>query len=292
MTWALRSPELRDQQRARGYRICANHAIGVTLGVVSNEEVSPPEDPWLTIAEIAEELRCSPATIRSWISRGTLRAMRPGQRKLLVRRSELNRMLRRERADSAAPPPELSKGLQPSVRRRVPDSVSSVTWSPNDREAIDPEGWLGVAQWEWLAALQVSRMAPPDAWFVGRLAHIAEAAARKADALGHFDDDAEMRWESEPPGGVLTLSYELRPGGNRPGPADLWARFDAAVEELGRALEVGRAGVLRRALEQLSVRLHDIADSLGRYRGRNGEWRERSPDVGGGEADRPSGGVA
>ena len=35
----------------------------------------------------------SPATIRSWISKGTLRAMRAGQRKWLVRRSELDRML-------------------------------------------------------------------------------------------------------------------------------------------------------------------------------------------------------
>jgi len=47
-------------------------------------------------AEIAEELRMSPATMRSWISSGTLRAMRPGKRKLLVRRSELDRMLRGE----------------------------------------------------------------------------------------------------------------------------------------------------------------------------------------------------
>jgi excisionase family DNA binding protein len=58
-----------------------------------------PDDPWLTLAEIAEELRMSPATIRSWISKGTLRAMRPGQRKLLVRRSELDRMLRGEDMD-------------------------------------------------------------------------------------------------------------------------------------------------------------------------------------------------
>ena len=35
-------------------------------------------DPAQTLAEIAEELRMSPATIRSWISKGTLRAMPPG----------------------------------------------------------------------------------------------------------------------------------------------------------------------------------------------------------------------
>lgn len=35
----------------------------------------------------------SPATIRSWITKGTLRAMRAGRRKWLVRRLELDRML-------------------------------------------------------------------------------------------------------------------------------------------------------------------------------------------------------
>jgi excisionase family DNA binding protein len=50
-------------------------------------------DPWLTLAEIAAELRMHPATIRLWISRGHLNATRPGRRKLLVRRSELDRML-------------------------------------------------------------------------------------------------------------------------------------------------------------------------------------------------------
>jgi excisionase family DNA binding protein len=50
-------------------------------------------DPWPTLAEIASELRVNPATVRLWISRGKLSAMRAGQRKLLVRRSELDRML-------------------------------------------------------------------------------------------------------------------------------------------------------------------------------------------------------
>jgi excisionase family DNA binding protein len=50
-------------------------------------------DPWLTLTEIAGELRVNPATVRLWISRGQLDATRPDQRKLLVRRSELDRML-------------------------------------------------------------------------------------------------------------------------------------------------------------------------------------------------------
>ena len=238
-------------------------------------ESEPLDDPWLTVAEISEELRCSPATVRSWISRGALPATRPGQRKLLVRRSDLDRMLSHHAdPDSAAPPPAVPEVDRPSGRRQVRDSISSVTWTPEDRAAIDPEDWLGIAQSGWIGALDMSREAPPDAWFASRLTYIAESAARKADALTHFDDDEEIRWESEPAEQPLVLSYELRPGANRPGPAELWTRFDETVATLGDALEQARAGVLRKALEELSLALHNIAGELQRFRGRYGEWQE------------------
>lgn len=245
------------------------------------EDVEQPDDPWLTVSEIATELRCSPATIRSWIRKGTLPAMRPGQRKLLVRRSDLDRMLGRDPGPgSAAPPPSSPRGEGAGERGQIPDAISSVTWSDEDRQAIDPDDWLGVAQWEWLAALDASRMAPPDAWFVGRLTQIAEAAARKADALTRFADDTEVRWENEPAGAPLVLSYELRPGGNRPGSLASWARFDAAVDTLGQALEQARAGVVRSALEALSLALHDIVDELRRVQGRSGMWRGPAEIIG------------
>ena len=60
---------------------------------MTDRERDPAEDPWLTLAEIAQELRANPATVRLWVSRGKLKAKRAGQRKLLVQRSELNRML-------------------------------------------------------------------------------------------------------------------------------------------------------------------------------------------------------
>lgn len=238
-------------------------------------EPEQPDDPWLTVAEIATELRCSPATIRSWISRGTLQAMRPGQRKLLVRRSEVDRLLARNGA--AVRPSEPGEAGQPTSDRRAPDSTSSLTWTAEDRQAIDPEEWLAVAHSQWSGALHASGMAPPDAWFGDRLQDIAESAARKADALTHFDDDEEMRWSNEPGSGSLTLSYELRPEADRPGPTELWARFDEIVGELGDALQEARAGAIRGTLEELSVVLHDIADSLDQYRGRYGEWREPPP---------------
>lgn len=35
-------------------------------------------DPWLTVAEIAAQLRLNPATIRLWVSKGTLLRHAPG----------------------------------------------------------------------------------------------------------------------------------------------------------------------------------------------------------------------
>ena len=247
---------------------------------MADEDPDRPEDPWLTLAEIAEELRMSPATIRSWISKGTLRAMRAGQRKWLVRRSELDRMLRGEDFEDAPSPP--SDPPEPGRRRqrRFPDTISAPGARPGmsavDQE-IDRDEWLAVAEWEWLAALEASRMAPPDAWFAGRLQHIAEAAARKAAALGLFDPDEAMLWEREPAVEALVLSYELRPGGNRPGPAKLWAEFDRRVDRLAVAMSDGAAGAIRLALEDVSLALHDIADALERFRGRYGNWVEPPP---------------
>jgi excisionase family DNA binding protein len=60
------------------------------------------EDRWLTVAEIARELRVNPATVRLWVSKGTLPATRVGRRKLLIRRSELDGMLEEIRSQPPA----------------------------------------------------------------------------------------------------------------------------------------------------------------------------------------------
>jgi excisionase family DNA binding protein len=229
------------------------------------------DDPWLTLAEIADELRLSPATIRSWVAKGLLEATRAGRRKWLVRRSDLDRMLAREegihRQRAALDPGKLLPRREPVDTMSPPGSP---TWE-RDEKKVDPEDWLGIAQWEWRAAVEQSRMAPPNAWFAGRLRHIADAAARKAGALSLFDDDEPIRWDDESAADAPVLSYELRPGGARPGPSDLWARFDGQVEQLSEATKIGTAVAQRRALEDLSVILYNVADALdGRREPRQG----------------------
>ena len=36
---------------------------------VSDPDQREPDDPWLTVAEIAAELRLNPATVRVWVSK-------------------------------------------------------------------------------------------------------------------------------------------------------------------------------------------------------------------------------
>ena len=105
------------------------------------------DDPWLTPTEIAKEIRVNAATIRLWISKGLLPATRAGQRKLLVRRSEVMRLLA-ERSSAG--------GAQPYRRPRHPryagtaDPSASVRggWSTSSlfaREG-DPGELLAAAQ--------------------------------------------------------------------------------------------------------------------------------------------------
>jgi len=220
----------------------------------------PQDDPWLTLAEIAEELRMSPATIRSWISNGTLRATRAGRRKWLVRRSELDRMLAGEDL--------IGTEDQPSGPGwRFPNTIApphrSPHWSDEAREHVRRGSWLGVAETEWREALRASAMAPPDPGFVVRIKDIADAAARKAAALDNLgNDEPGAWWQRQSALRGSSLSYELRPGANRPGPAELWARFDQSVDELGRAMEEHSVPAEQSSLEAVSLVLHEIVDAL------------------------------
>jgi hypothetical protein len=104
----------------------------------------------------------------------------------------------------------------------------------------------------------------------GTASSLASAGCRKASSRAAAS--------ASPPGSrcpyrdeLLILSYELRPGGNRLGAADLWARFDGTVEALRGALKMAGAGSVRYGLEDLSVALHDVAEEPRRIRGRSGQ---------------------
>ncbi len=156
-------------------------------------------DPWLTVAEFAEAMRVRPVTVRSWIAKGLLKATRAGQRKWLIRQSELSRMLEADVPD--APPPEVYEEM-----------VALNSDARAERAAHDELA----AEYELHVALEQSRMAPPDARFPSRIRQIAMAAAWRAASIRERLSESEYVWAPVPNSAGMTLSYELRPGGIGP----------------------------------------------------------------------------
>jgi excisionase family DNA binding protein len=228
------------------------------------------DDPWLTVAEIADELRVNPATVRLWISKGTLPAKRAGQRKLLVRQSDLDRMLdgiRREQAPVGPRPPRSS---HPRYRDRPPVLQSMRQLSTADIhghrisrfEMDEIVEQLQRADAEWDAAQAASDNPPPDPGFRHRVRALAVAAERRARALGVAASVSGFSWQPQSDQRDLFISYELRPGANRPGPPKLWEEFDRAVERLGIAGEGWIMHAVALAYRDLAAIMHEIADLL------------------------------
>lgn len=238
----------------------------------------------MTVAEFAEAIRVRPVTVRSWITKGQLTATRAGQRKWLVRRSELARMLGQGGGQGAIPPPPPSPLIQPADPGDYPPEV----WdrlveaaAQHERQQLDQD--YAVAEYEWNIALDQSRMAPPDARFASRLRLIAQAAARRAAAIRECMDDPAFAWRPTPDSAGMTLSYELRPGGTRPGPRDAWARFDRVVTRLGAAMEGTSASAVAGTLSDLATAMIDIADAI-----EHRPLRVADPDTDGPSDDSPS----
>src|SRR5450755_921682 len=119
----------------------------------------------------------------------------------------------------------------------------------------DSEQAFGEAREAWRAALREHVLAPPDAGFSPRLAALAAAARRRAEACEAAYRDG---FEWPPAKGGAKPPYELQPGSGRRGPVDLWERFDEAVAELDRVSE-GRS---LRAVARAYAELGDVADQL------------------------------
>jgi excisionase family DNA binding protein len=231
---------------------------------MAEDDPSEKDDPWLTPAEIATEIRVNAATIRLWISKGMLPATRVGRRKLLVRRSDVLRLL----AENST-----AGGTNPYRRLTQPAETPSSQggWSTSglfvrqteDRDelhaAVDA---LQEADMVWEAAQFASANPPPDPGFGNRVRDLARACDRQAKALEAAAHVSGFVWNPEPNARDMALSYELRAGGNRPGPSGLWREFDEAVRRLGRAKEGAFMSVVASAYAELAVVMDKIADAL------------------------------
>src|SRR5438874_11358483 len=87
---------------------------------------------------------------------------------------------------------------------------------------------------EWAGAMRAHKLAPPDPGFATRIRALSEAAAREQVAWEHAHT-AGLMWRPVPGAESAQPPYELRPGPDRRGPQDLWARADRAVGRPHRA---------------------------------------------------------
>jgi excisionase family DNA binding protein len=225
------------------------------------------DDPWLTVAEIADELRVNPATVRLWVSKGALPATRAGQRKLLIRRSDLDHWLEVVRGEPPArgyqprrPDPQGRMGPPQSLRQLSTADIHGRSASPDEMQQIIDE--LQLADEVWEHAQAASENAPPDPGFPNRVRALAEACERQARSLAKAGWIQGFAWTPPPGRRHMILSHELRPGGNRPGPARLWAEFDLAVQRLGIAMEGNVMYVVAFRYRELAAVMHEIADLL------------------------------
>jgi excisionase family DNA binding protein len=225
-------------------------------------------DPWLTVAEIAEELRVNPATVRLWISKDVLPATRAGRRKLLIRRSDLDEMLRSTQdARAPAAAPVVSRPADP-LRTGPPESVRRLEHveRPGPRapheDVMDALESLQLSDEAWRQAQAASEDAPPDPDFHHRLHALAQAAESQSESLARAGATSRMSWKPIENGRDVTISHELRRDGNRPGPAALWAEFDRCVQRLGLAMEGRDMTVIATRYHDLAAVFQSLADAL------------------------------
>ncbi|MDE3130716.1 MAG: helix-turn-helix domain-containing protein, partial [Acidobacteriota bacterium] len=194
------------------------------------------DDPWLTLGEIAQELRVNPATVRLWVSKGQLEATRAGMRKWIVRRSEIDRMLAASRSapeEVLAPPADAPGGSASSEPEVLPGAGAS-PWSDPRQESA----WQLVdhAARRLREAVTASNLAPPSKGYTERLRAIADGLEHTASTIFNAAENG-LKWRGGAGWGWDFLGYEVRPGGNRPVRERVWDRFDEAFTALMAAGE-------------------------------------------------------
>jgi hypothetical protein len=139
---------------------------------------------------------------------------------------------------------------------------------PEERAGTQVEGakehaWTSVteARASWGGAMRDHEQAPPDPGFRDRLRALAEAAAAMRDAHARALQ-AGLAWRPVAGSERARPPYELRPGTGRRGPAELWTRFDAAVQRLNQAGAGDKLADVVDAYAAVAQAASELADAL------------------------------
>lgn len=133
------------------------------------------------------------------------------------------------------------------------------TEAPDPRERAAQR--LRDAATAWGQAMTSHKLAPPDAGFATRLRTLASAAEREREACEEAQR-AGLLWRPIPGAQGAQPPYELRPGTGRRGPAELWERFDSAVQSLNHAITGTNVAGVARAFAALASASGALSDAV------------------------------
>ncbi len=110
-------------------------------------------------------------------------------------------------------------------------------------------------------AINASAFAPPSPGYLDRIRAIAESCEHMAATMLNASEAAGVRWRSKTDMAEL-LPYELKRGGNRPGPAEMWEEFDAAFERLSITATGTDIVAVAHVFREVWAALRTVADEL------------------------------
>jgi excisionase family DNA binding protein len=86
------------------------------------------------VAEVAEYLKANQQTVRNWLDRRELAAVRVGSRRVRIRRSDLDEFLKREEA-VAVPPAAMIEPATEAFRDAMRSATAELDGKPEDLAA-------------------------------------------------------------------------------------------------------------------------------------------------------------
>ncbi len=208
------------------------------------------------------------------MSKGTLPAKRAGQRKLLVRRSDLDRMLAAIRLECShrlgIREPRTVQTLGFATGRPPLQSIRQLSTADihgyrvdSERDAGDRRASFSAPRSSGTARRTASENPPPDPGFPDRVRALAYACERQAESLGEAASVEGFGWTplaGPPPHEPLPRAASRRPIG--PAPHTSGRSSIAPSSDLGIAMEGGSCTASPLQYRDLAAVMHEIADLL------------------------------